>query len=128
MEGLAGALQEEGVLLRECGARWAGALADALTEAGIPCRVGPTPAFEQGRAQGQPVTSLPLGVFVREQDLTAARRVDVEHLRAEVPELRDAQAVGSGDALEAGEGCPACGAAVASDAPECPECGLGFVA
>jgi len=120
------ALAVEGVLLREAGAQWAGGLADALVAAGIACRIGATPAHEQGRAEGRAVASLPLGVFVGEADLAAARRIDAAFLREQVPDLADAAIIAAGESVDADEGCPACGEPVAADAHECPECGLVF--
>jgi len=119
-------LAEEGVLLREAAAQWAGGLADALVSAGIRCRIGPTAAHEQGRSEGRAVASLPLGVFVAASDLAAARRVDADFLRGQVPDLADAAIQAAGESVDVDGGCPACGEPLAGDAPECPECGLVF--
>jgi len=121
-------LSEEGVLLREAGAQWAGTLAEALVEAGIPCRVGTTPAHEKGLEEGRAVATLPLGVFVAEADLATARAVDAAVLLRQVPDLEDAHVIAAGELGEDDDGCPACGAAIAADAAECPECGLAFLA
>lgn len=121
-------LSEEGVLLREAGAQWVGALAEALVDADIPCRIATTAAHAQGLEDGRPVAALPLGIFVAEADLARARELDAVVLRRQLPDLEQVGVAVAGELGAGDDGCPACGAAIAADAAECPECGLAFLA
>jgi hypothetical protein len=101
-------------------------LSQMLSDAGITHRLealerdaeGPAPS---AAARGR-FAEMPYGVFVREEDAAAAREVDQAHMRLQIPDLPDETVEAA-----AGEGCPACGAAVAADAAECPECGLALL-
>jgi predicted amidophosphoribosyltransferase len=97
---------------------WISRLAARLEEKRIPHRVEAAEA-RPGRHSGAQYA-----LFVRAEDAEAARAVDSEILRQELPELSElpdaTQAPVSDDA------CPACGSAVSADAAECPDCGLNF--
>jgi len=107
--------------VRVAGASWSLGLAERLVERGIPHRVEPVES--NGAAQVY-------GVFVLTGDLAAAREVDAEHARREMPDLPegcDPRDLVPGPAAEGeagGEVCPACGDALDAAAPECGGCGL----
>ena len=94
---------------------WAVALAERLRGAGIAHRVEQTTAGESNA----------YGVFVLSEDLEAARVIDADHVRSEMPDLpegfdpRDIP-----DESEASDACPACGVRIDPEAAECPGCGL----
>lgn len=110
------------VCLRTASLGFAQGLSDLLSEAGITHRLEADPTSREGEHNARRPDSLPFGVFVREQDLAAAREVDREFMRRQFPDVSEEPSAGA-----AGEGCPACGAAVAADAVECPECGLALL-
>ncbi len=97
---------------------WISRLAERLREERIPHRVEAAEA-PTGRHSGPQYA-----LFVRAEDAEAARAVDTEVLRRELPELSelpDAPAT-----VDSEEACPACGSAVSPDEAECPDCGLNF--
>lgn len=97
---------------------WISRLAVRLREEGIAHRVDPAPA-RRGAHSG-PLFAL----FVRSEDAEAARAVDAEVLRSELPELPDLPGTPSAPASD--EACPACGCQAPPDVSECPDCGLNF--
>ena len=104
---------------------WAQGLSLRLSEAGIAHRIEAVP--DEGGSEsvrGEPDALLPYGVWVREEELAAAREVDEDFLRSQIPDLPEdlsaQEAVGD-------DQCPACGMAVSSDTEECPDCGLVLV-
>ncbi|MFQ5700144.1 MAG: hypothetical protein ACE5IL_17920, partial [Myxococcota bacterium] len=107
-------------LLRTAGGAWAVGLSECLRGARIPHRV-------DSLATEDPRTAGAFGVWVRAEDLEAARAIDLDHARAQVPDIpegfdasvRDVDAQAGGDDV-----CPACGGGVAADADECGSCGL----
>jgi len=109
------------VCVRVADSGWSLGLAESLREQGIPHRVG----IADGGGGKQVY-----GVFVLEENLEAARRIDADHARREMPDLPEGfnpadmmtGPSAEGDALE--EECPACGETLDSTAPECPGCGL----
>ena len=111
--------------IRSASVGWAQALSQRLSEAGISHRIEAVPDEARGESvRGEPDALLPYGVWVLEADLPAAREVDENFLRSQIPDLPEDL---SADAL-AGEGqCPACGTAVSQDAHECSDCGLVLV-
>jgi len=116
------------VCIRTASQGFAQELSEWLSEAGITHRLeaqtGGGQASQQpsSAAQRARFEELPYGVFVRAEDAEAAREVDRAHMRSQIPDLPE-----EGVNETAGEGCPACGAAVAVDAAECPECGLALL-
>lgn len=108
--------------IRAASVGWAQGLSLRLSEAGISHRI--EAVAQEGEAasvRGEPDALLPYGVWVREADLTAAREVDENFLRSQIPDLPEdlSAQVPAGD-----EQCPACGMTVSLDAEECPDCGL----
>jgi hypothetical protein len=99
------------VLVRSASARWAVSLSEQLAEAGIAHRVDDLPDRSA------------YGVFVREGDVEAARRVDAGLVERELPDLPEGWDIGE---ETDDDSCPACGTAVAADAAECPDCGLAL--
>ncbi len=99
--------------VRFASASWAVRLSERLVEAGIPHRVAEVAGQKTGA----------YGIFVRSEDLEAAREVDASHLAREMPDL-PAEAAEPGSEVE---GCPACGADAPPDADECPGCGLALL-
>lgn len=112
---------EELVALRNAEVVWIEGLAHALADAGIPSRVE-LPRSEDDSVQSRGLGAIRCNLFVRSEDAAAARRIDAEFARSQVPDLpaQDAGEWGESDA------CPGCGTALAMDARECPECGLAF--
>ena len=102
---------------------WSLGLAERLREAGISHRVE---AVEATAAGGQ----ILFGLFVRADDLAAARAIDADHARREMPDLPEGfdpadMMTGPASGTDEGEhACPACGDALDADAQECPGCGL----
>ncbi len=94
---------------------WIHALAERLTEAGIPRHVNP---LGERRA-----TDSTWGLYVRQRDLSRARELDREVMRAvmpDVPEDFDPEALDTNR-------CPACGDPVTEGVGECPGCGLALL-
>jgi hypothetical protein len=59
--------------------------------------------------------------------VAAARRIDAEHLAAQVPDLPEGFDPGGFDApVTAGDACPACGEPVDPADSECRGCGIAF--
>lgn len=112
---------EELAPLRNAETAWIDGLAHALSEAGIPCRVE-LPRAEDSTVQGRGMGAIRCTIYVRQEDVPAAARVDAEFARTQVPDLPDEAAGEWGET----DGCPGCGATLASDAAECPDCGLAF--
>lgn len=111
---------EELTSVRVASAGWSLALSELLVEQGIPHRVAPV-SQDPGET-GQGGAAGPFGVYVRTEDVEAARTLDASLMQREIPDLPDDwEAAGEG-----GEGCPACGAAVPDGAAECPDCGLAL--
>lgn len=104
-------------LLRAAGAAWALRLSERLVEEEIPHRLEPLAVGEAERD----VSAGPYGVYVREADLPAARRVDAAHLAREMP---DAGALEPGAFDE--DACPACGDPLSPGDAECGGCGLAL--
>ncbi len=113
-------LVDELTCVRAASIGWAQQLSGRLAEAGISHRIQVVDDDGQEDVRRTPNQRLPFGVYVLEADLAAARGIDEEHMRGEIPDLPDE--------LDAppGEGCPACGADFAADAAECPDCGLAL--
>ena len=110
--------------IRAASVGWAQGLSLRLSEAGISHRI--EAAAEEGAesVRGEPGATLPYGVWVRDADLPAARQVDEDFLRSQIPDLPEELS----DAEPAGDDqCPACGTAVSASAEECPDCGLVLV-
>ncbi len=104
------------LLLRVAHGSWAGALSEALQEAGIAHRL----AAETGAGRSDAPR---FGVFVRAEDAAEATRLDAGVLRGQLPDLpRDYDP----SALREGE-CPACGARIGGAETECAECGLALI-
>jgi len=103
-------------LLRVAHAGWAGALSEALQDAGIAHRL----AAETGAGRSDAPR---FGVFVRAEDVPVATRLDAEVLRGQLPDLPEGY---DPNALREGE-CPACGARLGGAEAECAECGLALI-
>ncbi|HEX5065304.1 MAG TPA: hypothetical protein VFY49_04260 [Myxococcota bacterium] len=110
------------VCIRTSSLDWAQGLSERLSEAGITHRLEAQPTSREGEQNARRPDSMPYGVYVLERDAADAREIDQEHMRSQIPDLPE-----EGVSEAAGEGCPACGAAVAADAAECPECGLALL-
>ena len=110
------------VCVRTATLSFAQALSERLAQAGITHRLESEPDSREGETQLRRPDTMPYGIYVREQDLDAAREVDRAHMRSEFPDLPDVPEGGS-----VVDGCPACGAAAAPDATECPDCGLALL-
>ncbi|NRA07664.1 MAG: hypothetical protein HRU02_05845 [Myxococcales bacterium] len=111
--------------IRSASVGWAQALSQRLSEAGISHRIEAVPDEARGESvRGEPDALLPYGVWVREADLPAAREVDENFLRSQIPDLPEDLSAHepAGD-----EQCPACGTAVSPNAQECSDCGLVLV-
>ena len=116
------------VCIRAASLGWVRGLSERLAEAGISHRLeAATDDLEDG-SRRRPGVNLPYGVYVREENVALATRVDAEHARAQIPDLDIEAAAVVGSALEEAEsdGCPACGAALGPADEECPDCGLGL--
>ena len=98
--------------------------AEALSDAGIACRVDVYPPAGTAVASEQRSTGLAsrLGLYVRPQDAEVAARVEHEHQLLRTPDAPP-DLTAPGQALDA---CPACGASLAETAESCGECGLEF--
>ena len=109
------------VCVRVADSGWSLGLAELLKENQIPHRVG---IADAGGAKQV------YGVFVLPEDIEAARALDADHARREMPDLpegfdpRDMMTgpAAEGDTLE--DACPACGDALDPAAEECAGCGL----
>jgi ribosomal protein L40E len=112
---------EQLVGLRNAEVPWIEGLANALAEAGIPCRVE-LPRREDRSVQSRGMGAIRCNLYVRPGDEAAAKRVDAAFARTQVPDLPDDQAEEAGDA----DTCPGCGSELGADATECAECGLSF--
>ena len=111
--------------IRSASVGWAQALSQQLSKAGISHRIEAVPDEAEGEGvRGEPDALLPYGVWVLEADLPAAREVDENFLRSQIPDLPEDLSAHepAGD-----EQCPACGTAVSQDAQECSDCGLVLV-
>lgn len=104
-------------LVRAAGMGWVLSLSGRLVEAEIPHRVDPL----EERDEGSGTPPGPYGVYVRERDLDAARRVDAAHIAHEIPDAHEA----SGHSV-AEDACPACGDPISESDAECAGCGLAF--
>jgi hypothetical protein len=108
--------------VRSATTSWAKSFSELLSEAGVPHRI----EIERDQEQTTP-PSARFGerlctVYVREQDLAEAQRVDALHLRMQIPDVPE-----QGELAPPGEDrCPACGEAVDLSAEECASCGLAF--
>ena len=111
--------------VRAASVSWAQALSQRLAKAGISHRIEAVPDEAEGEGvRGEPDALLPYGVWVLEADLPAAREVDEDFLRSQIPDLPEDL---SAHAPAGEDQCPACGTAVSQDAQECPDCGLVLV-
>jgi len=99
---------------------WARSFSDLLAEAGIAHRV--EPEVDSARASGVPRGEQLCSVFVRKEDREQAARLDVQHMRSQIPDVPENFA---GGAIE-DDRCPACGEPADLAAPECASCGLAF--
>ena len=111
--------------IRAASVSWAQALSQQLSKAGISHRIEAVPDEAEGEGvRGEPDAVLPYGVWVLEADLPAAREVDENFLRSQIPDLPEDLSAHEpvGD-----EQCPACGTAVSQNARECADCGLVLV-
>lgn len=107
-------------VVRSASVGWSTGLSERLSAAGIAHRI------EAGEA---PATGGPsvFGVFVRAEDLDAAREIDAGFMRTQMPDLPegfDPASLTEEDAAPAADTCPACGDPVAEAVSECPGCGL----
>lgn len=112
---------EDLVPIRNAEVPWIDGLAHALADAGIPSRVE-LPQAEDATVQGRGMGAIRCTIYVRQQDVPDATRIDAKFARTQVPDLPDENAGEWGET----EGCPGCGATLSSDAAECPDCGLAF--
>ena len=94
------------VLLQAEGTWYLRALAEALADRDISCRI----------EKGSPALSL----FVSRGDLEAAREVAREFAESQLPALE------AGHPGHDASGCPACGEPLAAEAAACAACGLEF--
>ena len=113
----------EMVPLRIASVPFASALSDMLQAAGISHRLDSASVAKEdekdGRARRQSHDQ-GVAVFVLPEDLEAAREIDAEFLRVQIPDQ-------PADPSHSEEHCPACGDPLAPDAAECPGCGLPFL-
>jgi hypothetical protein len=109
------------VAVRNAEVSWIEGLAGALAEAGIASRVELPSERDQRQVQGRGMGAFRCTLYVRQEDVAAAARVDAAFARTQVPDLPEAEA-----AWAAAEACPGCGSTLAADAEECRECGLAF--
>ena len=112
---------EDLVPIRNAEVPWIDGLAHALADAGIPSRVE-LPRKEDSTVQGRGMGAIRCTIYVRQEDVADAARIDAEFARTQVPDLPDENAGEWGES----DGCPGCGATLAADATECPDCGLAF--
>ncbi len=98
---------------------WSTGLSERLSQAGIAHRIEPG---EEPPTGGPPV----FGVFVRAEDLDAAREIDSGFMRYQMPDLPEDYdpATPTEEAAPSDDVCPACGDPVATGDSECPGCGL----
>jgi len=99
---------------------WARGFSARLANAGIAHRVElePDPDGSAVATRGERLCS----VFVREEDVANAARLDAEHLRSQIPDVPE-----DFDLAAPGEDrCPACGEPADLAAAECAGCGLAF--
>lgn len=111
--------------VRAASVGWARGLSLQLSQAGIPHRL--EAVSEEGQEEnvrGEPDALLPYGVWVLEADLLAAREVDENFLRSQIPDLPED--LGAAE-MTGDDACPACGTAVAPEVQECPDCGLVLI-
>jgi hypothetical protein len=106
---------EELHLVRSAQLDWIHALAERLTEAGIPRQVNP---LSERRA-----TDSLWGLYVRLADLERARALDREVMREVMPDVPDDFDPVTLDTSQ----CPACGEPVSDGSSECPGCGLALL-
>jgi hypothetical protein len=102
---------------------WIHALSVHLQERGVTLRVERASAEDAPEDQRAGIfgdSAHLFGLYVRPEDLAAAREVDSTIVGQIVPE--EAAPLVEGEE----ETCPACGDALAADAVECPGCGLSF--
>jgi uncharacterized protein (UPF0212 family) len=105
--------------VRTATASWARAFSEHLSAAGIAHAIEAEPATPSGART--PREERLYSVFVEPEDFAEAARLDLEHMRTQIPDLPDDLAAGSGEGL-----CPACGEPADLSAPECASCGLAF--
>jgi hypothetical protein len=105
--------------VRTATASWARGFSERLTAAGIAHRIEaePPPPARERAAREERLYS----VYVEAQELAEAARLDLEHLRTQIPDLPEDLASGHGE-----DRCPACGEPADLLAPECAGCGLAF--
>ena len=108
--------------VRAAGAGWVVTLSEQLAEHDIPHRVE---SLNEAEADAQGGGAGPYGVYVREEDLEAAKAIDSAYLKREMPDL-DESAIEAGFAGADDGTCPACGDPVTSDVDECAGCGLAL--
>jgi hypothetical protein len=109
--------------VRAASVGWARGLSELLAEEGISHRIEAAADDGEEEVSRRPGGTLPYGVYVRAEDLEAAREIDAAFMQSQIPDLPDDHQLVPQEA----EGCPACGEAVAPDAAECPECGLALI-
>ena len=99
---------------------WSRSFSEQLAAAGIGHRVElePDPDGSILATRGERLCS----VFVREEDLAEAARLDAVHLRSQIPDVPE----GFDPAAPGDDRCPACGEPADLAAPECADCGLAF--
>ncbi len=99
---------------------WGRGFSTRLAAAGIAHRVElePDPDGSITASRGERLC----GVFVRDEDVAEAARLDTEHLRSQIPDVpEDLDLAARGEGL-----CPACGEPADLAAAECAGCGLAF--
>ncbi len=102
-------------LVRSAQLDWIHALAERLSESGIPRQVNPIDARRASDSTW--------GLYVRERDLERALLVDravMKELMPDLPEDFDPSALDTSR-------CPACSEPVLEGMDECPECGLALM-
>jgi len=106
---------EELQLVRSAQLDWIHALAERLTEAGIPRQVNP---LTERRA-----TDSTWGLYVRPADLARAKEIDREVMLEVMPDIPEDFDPSTHDTGQ----CPACGEPTPEGASECASCGLALL-
>jgi len=115
------------VCIRASAVGWARALSEKLAEAGIPHRIQAAGA-DDGEGEGEqqkPGENLPYGVYVLDEDVEEATKIDLEHTNSEIPDIPEGFEGAQSDVAD--DACPACGDPIVPTTDECPGCGLAIL-
>jgi hypothetical protein len=105
--------------VRTATSSWARSFSERLSAAGIAHSIEAEPAAPRAGERASREERL-YSVYVEPEDLETAARLDLEHLRSQIPDVPEELAAAAEDH------CPACGEPADLAAPECASCGLAF--